>query len=148
MKKMSALLALILVFVSASVVLTNPVDQPRMEAAKVDLQNAKAELMLATNNKGGHKTKAINLVNQAVAAVNRGIAFDRRNNHARVSSRGNEFVAAADQPHMERALDHLRSARENLERATTDKGGHRARAIALINQAIDQVKLGIAAGAR
>ena len=148
MKKTSALMALILVFVSASFVLAKPVDQPRMEAAKADLQKAKTELRLATNNKGGHKTKAINFVNQAIAAVNRGIAFDRRNNHASVTSRGNEPTAAVDQPHMENALDHLRSARENLERATTDKGGHRARAITLINQAIDQVRLGIAAGAR
>jgi len=50
-----------------------------------------------------------------------------------------------DQPHMRRALEHLKDARRNLEQATADKGGHRARAIQLINEAIEHVNLGIAA---
>lgn len=51
---------------------------------------------------------------------------------------------AADQPHMQAALDALRLAKRELEQATTDKGGHRARAIGHVNQAIDQVERGIA----
>ena len=49
----------------------------------------------------------------------------------------------ADQPHMEAALDHLRAARQELEVAAADKGGHRANAILLVNDAIDQVERGI-----
>jgi hypothetical protein len=56
------------------------------------------------------------------------------------------FVAgqlSAAQPHMQAALTHLRQARTSLDRATPDKGGHRERAIELVNQAIDQVEAGI-----
>jgi hypothetical protein len=40
----------------------------------------------------------------------------------------------------------LESARNNLDHATNDKGGHRARAIDLVKDAIDEVKRGIEAG--
>lgn len=52
-------------------------------------------------------------------------------------------AAVADQPHMQAALDALRLAKRELEQATTDKGGHRARAIGLVDQAIAQVEKGI-----
>jgi len=52
--------------------------------------------------------------------------------------------ASADQPHMQAALEHLREAKGELERADVDKGGHRARAIVLVNDAIAQVEKGIA----
>jgi hypothetical protein len=52
--------------------------------------------------------------------------------------------ATADQPNMQAALDHLREARESLDKASADKGGHRARAIQLVNDAIAQVEAGIA----
>ena len=57
------------------------------------------------------------------------------------------FIAgqlSAAQPQMQSALTNLRQARTNLNRATADKGGHRERAIDLVNQAIDQVEKGIA----
>ena len=52
--------------------------------------------------------------------------------------------ASADQPHMQAALEHLREAKGELVRADVDKGGHRARAIVLVNDAIAQVEKGIA----
>jgi len=51
--------------------------------------------------------------------------------------------AVADQPHMHSALEHLRAAKAELELADADKGGHRARAITLVNDAIGQVEKGI-----
>lgn len=51
--------------------------------------------------------------------------------------------ASADQPHMQAALDHLRAARAELNAANADKGGHREKAIALVNDAIGQVEKGI-----
>jgi len=50
---------------------------------------------------------------------------------------------AADQPHMQAALDALRLAKRELEQATDDKGGHRRRAIGMVNQAMNQVERGI-----
>jgi hypothetical protein len=51
---------------------------------------------------------------------------------------------AADQPHMQAALDLLRNARRELVAATSDKGGHRANAIKAVDRAINEVERGIA----
>jgi len=50
----------------------------------------------------------------------------------------------AGQPHMNAALNHLRSAKQSLEAADPDKGGHRVRAIEHTNAAIREVEEGIA----
>jgi hypothetical protein len=47
------------------------------------------------------------------------------------------------QPHMAAALDELRAARAELQTAAADKGGHRVRAIELVDDAIEQVRRGI-----
>ena len=52
-------------------------------------------------------------------------------------------VAVADQPMMHRALENLHQARNNLENATADKGGHRLAAIRDIDAAIREVEEGM-----
>jgi hypothetical protein len=134
-----------LVLLAGVAVATALPDQPFMKAARGDLNTARSELQKATPDKGGHRVKAIGLVNSAIAEVNAGIAFDRRHNHA--TPRAEElFATAPDQPHMQTALVALESAKNNLQRATTDKGGHRAKAIDYVKDAIDEVKKGIEAG--
>jgi len=54
--------------------------------------------------------------------------------------------ARADQPHMRRALEHLRAARAELDRAEHNKGGWRARAIRNVDQAIADTENGMRAG--
>lgn len=54
--------------------------------------------------------------------------------------------AWADQPNMRAALAHLREAKAALQRAEHNKGGHRGRAIEIINRAIAEVEAGIAVG--
>ena len=49
----------------------------------------------------------------------------------------------AAQPHMQAALTNLLQARENLQRATADKGGHRVKALKAVDAAIAEVKAGI-----
>lgn len=56
------------------------------------------------------------------------------------------YVVAA-QPHMHNALDALQTARSELQEATHNKGGHRVKALELVNAAIVQVGRGIADGA-
>jgi hypothetical protein len=51
------------------------------------------------------------------------------------------------QPHMQNALASLQAAASELQLAERDKGGHRAKALALTNQAITQVQAGMAVGA-
>ena len=56
------------------------------------------------------------------------------------------FIAGrvtADQPHMRAALSSLQVAQSELQQAIPDKGGHRVRALELVNQAIVEVQAGI-----
>jgi hypothetical protein len=53
------------------------------------------------------------------------------------------LTARADQPHMRRALEHLRAARAELRVAEHDKGGWRMRAIANTDQAIAETERGM-----
>lgn len=117
-------------------------DQPHMQAAKSSLQTAKSELQKALPDKGGHRVNAIGLVNSAIAEVNAGIAFDRRHNHASTLTAENLF----DQPHMQNALTALQNAKDSLEKADEDKGGHRVKALGYVKDAIEEVKKGIEAG--
>lgn len=119
-------------------------DQPNMQAARSSLQTAKAELQRASADKGGHRVNAIGLVNSAIAEVNAGIEFDRRHNH--VSSLTAEKLFGPDQPHMQNALTALENAKDSLEKATADKGGHRNKALDYVKDAIKEVKKGIEAG--
>ena len=141
---MKARIALSLVtLLMAGVIAGAAPDQPFMHAARTDLQTAKKQLQMATPDKGGHRVNALTLVNQAIAQVNQGIAYDRRHNHANSLKVETLFTATPDQPHMTAALAALESAKNNLEHATSDKGGHRANALGLVKDAISEVKKGI-----
>ncbi|MDI4665091.1 hypothetical protein K9U40_12240 [Xanthobacter autotrophicus] len=52
-------------------------NQPNMWRAMGALQNARAALMEAEPNKGGHRERAIELVDQAIAETRAGIEFAR-----------------------------------------------------------------------
>jgi hypothetical protein len=52
--------------------------------------------------------------------------------------------AVPDQPHMQAARSSLLTAKAQLQKASANKGGHRANAIGLINSAIAEVNAGIA----
>ena len=130
----SILCAATLLLAAVAAVYAATPDQPRMQAARADLQAARAQLRGATNDKGGHRARALEHVDEALTEVNAGIRFDRRHD---------EESALPDQPHMQAALDKLQSARSNLEAATDDKGGHRVKALAHVNKAIEEVKKGI-----
>jgi hypothetical protein len=52
--------------------------------------------------------------------------------------------AIGAQPHMTETVALLQSARTELAAATPNKGGHRERALGLIEQAISEVRAGIA----
>ena len=56
------------------------------------------------------------------------------------------FVLAQRQPHMEEALRALQQAKFQLEKAAHNKGGHRVKAIQLIDQAMEEVRLGMEDG--
>lgn len=123
------------------------VDQPYMRAAKTNLNQAKGNLNKATADKGGHRNRALALINEAIEQVNKGIAYDRRNGREDFNEEdlwtGVES-GASDQPNMEKAKTNLNQAKNNLNNATPDKGGHRNKALDLVKEAIEQVEKGIA----
>jgi hypothetical protein len=47
------------------------------------------------------------------------------------------------QPEMAAAMQHLREAQQNLSSASRDKGGHRARALQLVEQALRETEAGM-----
>ena len=52
-------------------------------------------------------------------------------------------LAKDKQPMMKAAIGNLQDAKRNLNNATSDKGGHRVKALEFIDSAIDQVQKGI-----
>lgn len=52
---------------------------------------------------------------------------------------------AERQPHMVAALEHLEIAKKQLATAANDKAGHRVKAVALVDQAIAEVRKGVEA---
>ena len=59
-------------------------------------------------------------------------------------SLGNPQTAgmARHEPHMSAAMGHLEQAKAELEKAAANKGGHRERAMQLVDQAMQQVQEG------
>lgn len=49
---------------------------------------------------------------------------------------------ARHEPHMSAAMGHLEQAKAELERATPNKGGHREKAMQLVDEAMQQVREG------
>jgi tetratricopeptide (TPR) repeat protein len=168
------------VFVFRGVVSAETHQQPYMEVAlkhlekalnvnfgkMIHLDKAKKNLLLAAWDKGGHRTKAIEIVQLAKQAVKRkeihrankliqeaiehvkaGIGFSDQH-----TDEPPEVDLETGQPYMEIALKHLEKALNmdkiswkvtNLERAKTnlklggwDKGGHRLIALEKIKQAL------------
>jgi|SRR5262245_36225070 len=138
-KSICATVLLLAVFALAGAV----PDQPNMEAARTSLQTARSELNKATPDKGGHRANAIKLVVAAISEVNAGIAFARRHNHASSLTAESLFAGSPDQPHMQNALNALENAKDSLDKAEPDKGGHRAKALGFVKDAMDEVKKGI-----
>lgn len=62
--------------------------------------------------------------------------------------RGSVTVAEAGQGKMQGALSALEEAKRSLEAASTDKAGHRVKAVEATEHAIEETRAGIAAGAR
>ena len=52
--------------------------QPKMREALELLRQAKAALQAAAHDKGGHRVKALEKVDEAIAQVEKGIAFDNK----------------------------------------------------------------------
>jgi hypothetical protein len=125
--------------------------QPHMHATLKSLGDAANALQAASPNKGGHREKAMQMVQQAIAEVRDGIAY--ANAHpseigkplppSRPEPVPTQVAGAEKQQNMATALVALREARKQLMDAEGDKGGHRVKALEIIEQAMRQIHDGI-----
>jgi len=140
-RKITSIVLLSAVILSISVLtLSTSADQPFMRAARNNCNQALGFFRHATADKGGHRQNAMNMTQQAIAEINAGIAYDRHHDSTFDDA---DMVDYSDQPNMVHAKDALKAARENLEKATEDKGGHRVAALKHVNDAIDEAQRGI-----
>jgi len=79
--------------------------------------------------------KALELVKQTIKETQQGIEYDRTHK--------NEDRNSVSQRNMKQALSSLQEAQRFLQRATPDKGGHRMKALELVQQAIRESQRGI-----
>jgi hypothetical protein len=125
--------------------------QPHMYATLKSLENASTALQAASPNKGGHRDRAMQMVQQATAEVRDGIAWADAHPEdvgaplppSRQEPVPTEVRGAEKQQNMATALVALREARKQLMDAEGDKGGHREKALEIIEQAMRQIHEGI-----
>jgi hypothetical protein len=122
-----------------------PQIQPDMQAALRDLREAQQKLQSAADNKGGHRVKALQLTQQAIAEVQAGVQYAAQHGDKNV---GNVPAEAAiqptgNQPVMNAAVQYLQRAVKYLQSGANDKGGHRLKAVTAAQQAIREVQAGI-----
>ena len=72
----------------------------------------------------------------SVAIVLIGLSLHSLGGHAQSTQ------MARREPHMSAAYGHLQQARAELDKAAPNKGGHREKAIQLVDQAMQEVKAG------
>ena len=135
------------------------VDHPMMREAEQALQQARISLQQAAQQFAGHREKALEYVNQATQEINLGLQYAAQHGgsnpyNAGVNNQGYVRPMASGAintsfPRMSEAQQALEQARNALQQAGTEFGGHRSTALNYVNQALQEINLGIqAAGQR
>jgi hypothetical protein len=136
----------------ASAAPPRPVRQPNMLRALDYLDDARDYLNAAKTDKGGHRVKAMRITTQAMGSVWAGIRYADRNRPSsfegfvktRTDREFSGYRGKRDfQPLMQAALASLQRAETSLKKATSDKGGYRAKALADVDRAEAEVRAGI-----
>ena len=134
------------------------VDHPRMREALQALQQARTDLQQAPPQFAGHRQKAIDLVDHAIQEINTGMQFAAQQGITSRDSGVNQQsyvqpmasgVNSTSYPMMADAQRALEQARNALQQASHNFGGHRTNALQDVNQAMQEITLGMqAAGQR
>jgi hypothetical protein len=112
---------------------TGPIP-PAINAGIAALVSSKTSLENSGNKWGGHKDKAIKLIDQALAACGQTPTAD---------SGGTKSNPADGTAAMQAALTQLTTAQKSFTNAKNPWGGRRDQALALINQALTEVQASI-----
>jgi hypothetical protein len=128
--------ALLLLFATA---VMGSGDWPKMKLAKRELNKSQSYLY-ANNSKEGPAWNATRLVTAALAEVEESIKLDSNNHHAQLQPSSTPSAAVPDSRNLRLALEHLKLAKEFLEAARPDQGGHREKALNYTNKAIEELE--------
>jgi len=121
-----------------------------MKSTRTQLMKARAHLFAGEADKGGHRAKAIAYTSEAIAEVEAAMKSSHHHHAwtpAAALSTSTSPEATFQGGHMKKALIHLKQSKENLGAAAPDQGGHRAKAMELIDKAIEEVEKANATGA-
>jgi|GEM_PF-6025390 len=121
---------------------------PYLKSTRTQLMKARACLIAGEDDKAGHRNKAIAYTFTAIAEVE--AAMKSNSHHAQtgeIFSTPSSIATTAPRSNMEQALIHLKQAKENLGAAAPDEGGHRAKAMEVIDKAIVEVEQATRPGA-
>ena len=143
-------LGIVLLLSALVVVALGYKEDPYMKSARTQLKKARAHLYAGDDDKAGHRARAMGYTTAAIEEITAGIKSDHHH-HAQpqatdfttTRSAGMTFAGS----HMRKALGYLKQAQTNLAAATPDQGGHHAKAMDLINKAIEEVEKANATGA-
>jgi hypothetical protein len=134
------------------------VDHPMMREAEQALQQARNSLQQAAPQFAGHREKALEYVNQASQEINLGLQYAAQHGGsnpygAGVNTQGYVRPMASNAnntsfPRMSEAQQALEQARNALQQAGTEFGGHRSQALNYVNQALQEINLGIQAASQ
>jgi len=129
-----------------------------MREALQALQQARTDLQQAPPQFAGHRQKAIDLVDHAIQEINTGMQFAAQQGITSRDSGVNQQsyvqpmasgVNSTSYPMMADAQRALEQARNALQQASHNFGGHRTNALQDVNQAMQEITLGMqAAGQR
>jgi hypothetical protein len=129
-----------------------------MREAEQALQQARISLQQAAQQFAGHRERALEYVNQATQEINLGIQYASQHGgsnpyNAGVNNQGYVRPMASGAintsfPRMSEAQQALEQARNALQQAGTEFGGHRSTALGYVNQALQEINLGIQAASQ
>jgi hypothetical protein len=133
------------------------VDHPMMREAQQALEQARNSLQQAPPHFSGHREKALEYVNQASQEINLGLQYAAQQAGSNPAAGANNqgYVRPMEStanntsfPRMSEAQQALEQARNALQQAGTEFGGHRSRALDYVNQALQEINLGIQAASQ
>jgi L-lactate utilization protein LutB len=114
-------------------------EHPRLHAALYELRHARTELKEAKHDFGGHRAKALEALNAAITQIDQALKAVGDNRKS-VDPGADIYKSYVNHPHIRHALVESRKARTELKEAAHDYKGHRAKAVAALDEVIGQLE--------
>ncbi|MBI3407587.1 MAG: hypothetical protein HY040_04435 [Planctomycetes bacterium] len=121
----------------------NKARHPHLHHALHELREARTELKEAAHDFGGHRAKALEATDAAIAEIDLALKGAGDNIKGQGAREKDFYKKYSHYPHIHHAVHELKEARTELKEAAHDFGGHRERALRDVNRAIEQLELAI-----